>query len=151
MKMSTLELRWRTRSGGGSRTERQYLDYVIDGASLQDRLADNDQVTGLGCWLPEAEGEYIQQLLVRAPAESPTGRVPIYVCGECGDLGCGAITAVVERTPEGFVWRDFVFENDYDPAMIDPEPYRGIGPFLFNETQYWQVLNAKPVEGQRRP
>jgi hypothetical protein len=69
--------------------------------------------------------------------------VPIYVCGECGDLGCGAITAIVERTPEGFVWRNFAFENNYDATMTDLEPYRGVGPFFFNEAEYLQALNER--------
>lgn len=143
MKFATFELRWRTRSGGGGRTERRYLDFIIDGQSLQDRFEPSDHVTGFGCWIPEFERGYIQQLLARVPPESPTGRAPIYVCGECGDLGCGAITAVVERNTDGFIWREFVFENNYDPAMTDLDAYRGVGPFLFNNTAYWQVLNER--------
>jgi hypothetical protein len=74
-----------------------------------------------------------------------SGRVPLSVCAECGDLGCGAITALVERTPDGFVWRDFAFENNYDGTMTDMDSYRAIGPFMFNKTEYWQVLNERAV------
>jgi hypothetical protein len=145
MKPSMLELRWRTRSGAGSRTERRYLDFIIDGASLQDCFEPRDQVTGLGCWAANFEEMHIHQLLAEAPAESPTGRVPIYVCGECGDLGCGAITAFVERTPDGFLWRDFAYENDYDPEMTEIEAYREIGPFLFGTAEYRRALAERPV------
>jgi hypothetical protein len=31
--------------------------------------------------------------------------VPLYVCAECGDLGCGGVTAVVELTPDTVLWR----------------------------------------------
>jgi hypothetical protein len=137
MKTSSLELRWRVRSGGGGRTERRYLDFVVDGKSLYDRLGVGDQVTPLGCWPFETEREHIQQLL------SASGRVPLYVCAECGDLGCGAITALVERTPDGFVWRDFAFENNYDASITDAESYRAVGPFVFNKTEYWRVLNER--------
>ena len=116
MQRSTLELHWRVRAGGGGSTERRYLDFVVDGASLLDRLRGPDLVSGLGCWPSEFEHESLRQLLAQAPGASPSGRVPLYVCGECGDLGCGAITAIVERTPAGFAWRDFAFENDYDDA-----------------------------------
>jgi len=137
MNTSSLELRWRGRPGGGGRTERRYLDFVVDGISLYDRLGVGDQVTALGCWSVDSERAYIQQLL------SPSGRVPLYVCAECGDLGCGAVTALVERTGEGFVWRDFAFENNYDAATTDSDSYRAIGPFMFNKTEYWQVLNER--------
>lgn len=137
MSTSNLQLRWRIRSGGGGRTERRFLDFVVDGESLYDQLRVGDQVTALGCWPPDSERAHIQQLL------SASGRVPLYVCAECGDLGCGAITAFVERTPDGFVWRDFAFENNYDGTMTDMNSYRAIGPFVFNKTEYWQVLNQR--------
>jgi hypothetical protein len=137
MNQSRLELRWRVRSGGGGRTERRFLDFIVDGESLYDQLHFGDQVTALGCWPPDSERENIQRLL------SASGRVPLYVCAECGDLGCGAITALVERTPEGFVWRDFAFENNYDATMTDMDSYRAVGPFVFNKTEYWQLLNER--------
>ncbi len=115
MNPSSLEVRWRVRAGGGGRTERRYLDFLVDGVSLYDRLGLGDHVTPLGCWLPDAEREYTRKLL------AASGRVPLYVCAECGDLGCGAITALVERTSDGFVWRDFAFENNYDASITDAE------------------------------
>jgi hypothetical protein len=95
------------------------------------------KVTALGCWPPDSERKHIQQLL------STSGRIPLYVCAECGDLGCGAITVLVERTPDGFVWRDLAFENNYDASITDAESYRAVGPFVFNKTEYWQVLNKR--------
>lgn len=140
---STLGLRWRSRVVGDLQTPRRYLDFIVDGSSLQDRLRAGDVVTGLGCWLVGFERKHIRQLLAQAPAESPSGRVPIYVCAECGGLGCGAITAIVERTTDAFVWRDFVFENDYDDEMTDRETYRGVGPFRFDPAQYARLLNER--------
>src|ERR1044071_8719053 len=123
MDTSNLELHWRIRPGGDGRTERRYLDFVVDGESLYDQLPVGDQVTPLGCWPPDSEREHIQQLL------SASGRVPLYVCAECGDLGCGAITALVEWTSDGFVWSDFAFENNYDASITDAASYRAVGPF----------------------
>lgn len=137
MNPSSLELRWRVRSGGGGRTERRYLDFVVDGTSLYERLRVGDHVTPLGCWPVETEREHIQQLL------SASGRVPLSLCAECGDLGCGAITALVERTPDGFVWRDFAFENNYDTTMTDTESYCAVGPYVFSKAEYWRVLNER--------
>jgi hypothetical protein len=113
------------------------LEFVVDGTSLYDRLRVGDQVTALGCWPVETEREYIQQLL------AASGRVPLYVCAECGDLGCGAITTRVDRTPDGFVWHDFAFESNSDASMADAESYRAVGPFVFNKTEYWRVFNER--------
>ncbi len=136
MGASRFELHWRIRPGGDGRTERRYLDFVVNGESLYDQLRAGDQVTPLGCWAPDSEREHIQQLL------SASGLVALYVCAECGDLGCGAITALVERTPDGIVWRDFAFENPRrDDA--DVESYRAVGPLVFNKTEYRRVLNGR--------
>jgi hypothetical protein len=139
VKTSTLGLEWRTRPAGGGCTERRYLDFVVDGASMHDRLKQTDHVTPLGCWSADAELQSIRQLLAGGAAESPGGRVPLYVCGECGDLECGAVTALVERTANGFVWRNFKFGNGRD----DSDWYPGVGPFLFDATAYAQVLNGR--------
>jgi hypothetical protein len=135
MSVSRLGLRWRTRPGevhktGSFKTERRYLEFTIDGRSLQDEVRPSDHVSPIGCWTAEFQRHHLDQLLLRAAGESPTGRVPIFVCAECGDLGCGAVTVAVERTTEGFVWRDFAYENNYDPAMTDVDSYREVGPFL---------------------
>jgi hypothetical protein len=34
----------------------------------------------------------------------PPNRVAIYVCPECGDLGCGAITVAVSREEGTVIW-----------------------------------------------
>ena len=67
------------------------------------------------------------------------------MCAECGDLGCGAITALVERTLDGFVWRDFAFQHNDDASITDAESYRAVGPFVFNKTEYWHVLNERAI------
>ena len=137
MGLSTLELQWRVRIGGGGRTQRRYRDFVVDGASLLDRLgATDERVSVLGCWPDDSQRDAVQQLL------SAPGRVPLYVCAECGDLSCGAITALIERRSDGFVWRDFAFENS-DQAVTALDSYPNVGPFLFNKTQYWQVINER--------
>jgi hypothetical protein len=47
------------------------------------------------------------------------------------------------RADDGFVWRDFAFENNYDASMTDADSCRAIGPFVFNKTEYWQLLNQR--------
>lgn len=112
---SRLELRWRVRFGGKDRAERHYLDFVVDGQSLTHQFPGSDYVTPLGCWMPDAERTTIEQLLTGSQ------RLPLYVCAECGELRCGAITALVELRSDAVVWRAFVFENGLD-AEVMPAP-----------------------------
>jgi hypothetical protein len=120
------------------------LDFVIDGRSLKDRICVGDRVTPLGSWFPVPDQGFVEQLLGLRQGDSPSGRVPLYVCSECGDLGCGAITAVVERTDDTVVWRNFAYENNYDPEMTEVDAFRGVGPFVFSAAHYSQVFLELP-------
>lgn len=111
MRLSTFELDWRLRKGGRHTTERRYLDFVVDGHSLVDSVQPGDIIGCLGWGAKESERQSIEQLMLKAKSRLGDGRVPIYVCPECGDLGCGAVIARIERTPMGFRWADFGFED----------------------------------------
>ena len=146
VQFSTLTLDWRTRQGGGGKTQRDHLDFVVDGRSLLDRLPPVDNVGVLGWGPPEVEASAIAQLLLRQPSEMPGGRVPLYVCAECGDLGCGAVTAHVEKTSDAFVWSDLAWEVNYHFEPDDDgilRRYDDVGPFTFQKTEYWNVLNNR--------
>ncbi|MET7994592.1 hypothetical protein ABZU76_27240 [Amycolatopsis sp. NPDC005232] len=113
---------------GGIRTHREYLDFEIDGARLGESLRS------LG-----------DDVIAVAPADLgadalPDGRVPLFVCPECGDLGCGGVTVVLERTADEVVWRDFGWQTDYDPEVFR-ERYAGLGPFRFSRAQYDAMLS----------
>jgi hypothetical protein len=38
----------------------------------------------------------------------------MFICSEGGDLGCGAITVIVEKHNGAIVWRNFGYENNYE-------------------------------------
>jgi hypothetical protein len=67
----------------------------------------------------------------------------LFVCAECGDLGCGALTVQIAVTDGGIVWRDFAHENDYDPDMTERERFRAVGPFVFDAAQYAEALGRR--------
>jgi hypothetical protein len=136
--ISTLDVVWTTRSGGLGRTERSYLDFVVDGVPLSSRF-DVDLISPFG-WLDVEEQEAsIARLLTDRPPDLPNGRSALYVCPECGDLGCGAVTLSVERGPGVFIWKNFGFENNYED-VVHTRGYEDIGPFTFDDAQYRQVF-----------
>jgi hypothetical protein len=126
-----------------------------NGDAIFDELVIDDQPLGEYLWpgqqnhihispfgRPGARGQILAaytatQLLRKAPAPSASGRRPIYVCNECGDLGCGGVTAVIERQDTAIVWHDFGFET-HDPAdlqRIDPSPI-----FRFESSTYYALF-----------
>ena len=85
----------------------------------------------------------IGRLLLSGKADLPNDRRSFFVCSECGDLGCGAITAVVERQGETVWWKAFGYENTYEDTIVFDD-YKTVGPFTFNATAYEHTLAQVP-------
>jgi hypothetical protein len=151
---SRLELRALTRTGlqnsdGTFKSERHFLDFVIDGQSLWETLRKPDMASVLCAQYVEKEtANAVSRLLLNQKADLPNGRRSLFICSECGDLGCGAISVVVERQAESFTWNDFGYENTYEDK-ISLDAYRTIGPFTFDAIKYEQTL-IKAVDLLRR-
>ena len=136
--MATLELVRRDRKGGAKKTARSFLDFTIDGDSLYARLGEPlDLISPL--WLdhpaPDEKEKAIQRLLKQATGDLHSDRVSLYICPECGDLGCGAISAEIIFSENAVVWSDFGYENNYEDAVAR-ERYESIGPFEFDRVAY---------------
>lgn len=133
-----------TVSGAVTKQERHSVDFTVNGESLLDKLVKSDggHADFMGCMVlgfPEQNAQAVNMLVCVQPPDSESGRVLFYVCPECGDLGCGAYGAFVERTGSTYVWRDFAYENGCD----DPRFLTDIGPFVFESTLYEsEVLRA---------
>jgi hypothetical protein len=139
---SKLELVWRTRRGGSGRTQRNYLDFVVNGQSLHDLLKLGDNIGCLGWLSQDSEQSILQQLMTERYSVLENDRYPIYVCAECGDISCGAITVQIEKMQNGFVWKNLGYENDYDESMRDLESYKSVGPYYFKREDYVEALQS---------
>ncbi len=146
--MDTLTLEHRHRKGesfknGSSKVERNYIDFIVSGQSLGQLfgLPEFDLIGSFG-WNDnkEYENKQINEFLGLEKPELKTGRTCFYVCPECGDIGCGAITATIEVTEKNVIWKDFGYENNYsDPDLSD---YKEIGPFTFDIKRYSAILEG---------
>lgn len=144
--MAKLSLAQRTRpgqgpTGGGTKTQRTFLDFVVDGRSLFDDVTAHGHDLISCLWLPEdvLATAARDRLLLRAPGDLPSGRVALYVCPECGDLGCGGISARVTRDGPRITWSVFGSENNYEPPLT---PLAEMGPFEFDFDEYAAVLGG---------
>ena len=129
--ISALELAWNVRGGGGGRTERRFLDYVVDGTPLSS-VIKADVISPFG-WCVAAEQVKAASRLVReASPDLPEERVSLFVCPECGDLDCGAVGITVDRGQGLVIWRDFAFESNGERSSY------ALGPFRFDGRAYHQ-------------
>ncbi|CAL9373358.1 oxidoreductase [Streptomyces sp. Tu 3180] len=129
-------------AGGDYQVHRDFVDFVVDGRPLLFRLSDLDAVSPLASDVPPAIfTAQVRGLLLEAEAPLPAGRYIVYGCPECADLACGAVTAVIERDGEDFVWRDFAWQTGVH-ADLELNGYHGIGPFRFRGAEYRTALAA---------
>jgi hypothetical protein len=77
----------------------------------------------------------VDRILLKSDADFANVRRALFVCAECGDLGCGAITVLVKRTADRVVGDDFGYENTYEERLTSDD-YADVGPFEFEFHQY---------------
>lgn len=136
---SRLELVRAVRVGGGGRTAREYIDFVIDGVPLRGRITA-DVITPLGWGVPAEQGTAIGRLLRQAEPDLPGMRCSLYVCPECGELGCGAVGVVIDRGDGAIVWRDFAWQLPASGAAPE-ETKLDLGPFSFEGLAYVRLFD----------
>jgi len=95
-------------------------------------------------WDLESGVGWLASLSLGLQASLPAGRVELYVCRGCGDLGCGALTVHIERCGQVVRWSQFGWEDD-----LTDEPHTAIESpleFTFQAAAYDETLS---VVGQR--
>lgn len=117
----------------------RYDDLVSDGRSLASYLCPDEppwttHISPFG-W-PRATGPTVArhaaaELLRKTPGRLTPGRRPLYICNDCGHVGCGASTAVVERGGDVIIWRAFGFEDDHDPGRLPERWFPQVPTFHF--------------------
>jgi hypothetical protein len=119
-----------------------YFEIEVDGRRLAHHFAGPSgshpsQLSPLG-WSSAIEAhraKVVLQFLAEGPAEFKSGRVPVLVCEECGDVGCGAFAVRVVREGALIKWTDWALENGKDPAQDITWPTRP-GDFTFEQNDY---------------
>lgn len=141
------------------REQGEQHDFVIDGERLSEQLRhldvpepenyglqDFDLVSVADLVWPEAAVSALRQLagVEQRSRDWPLepGRLPLYVCPMCGDLGCGALTVEVVQEGESVTWRDFRVEDGLaHEGGIDLSSF---GPITFDAAQYAEAL-MRPI------
>jgi hypothetical protein len=149
----------------GIKHERYSVDFLVNGVSLFEATKAAMEAgatrTGemAGCFWVSGDNASIkahnQALAEEFTFARPTAiremdgcierhRVMLFVCPACGDLGCGAITADIERDGDLVVWSRFGYQNDWQNEdgtnWDDFESYKSTGPFRFAWDAYKEVI-----------
>lgn len=109
------------------------IDLLVDGQTIGTRIE-----TGQTRPVTVAYREPWLHLLPETLADGRSGRKALYVCSECGDLGCGGLLCVVEAEGDRVVWRDFAW--DATAGEEDAQRYPEVGPFYFERAAYEDAL-----------
>ncbi len=86
---------------------------------------------------------YAKQLLMKEPSSFLDGRVPLYICACCGDLGCGATTVLIEEFGDFFQWSEFGKESVWTEStgkIWQSEYMKRTGPFYFDKVDYKNAI-----------
>lgn len=139
---SQLALKPATRSGGGGKTAREFLDILVDGKSLYEefRSTGHDLISCLGWGSLKAHQESVDRLLLRAAPDFKNGRNSLFVCPECGGLDCGAISILITMDAVEVRWKDFGYENTYDEETPLLGSYAHLPELRFRRADYESVL-----------
>ena len=144
-----------TSENGMTRKERHSVDFVVNGISLFVGLGagKHDMCGRFSRETPEWNHDSARTFCLEGAADVGLehGRVMLFVCSECGDLACGAITCRIRKDGESYIWESFAYENGYDAGMTDFASYSHMGPFRFSKEQYRKViLGAESIEPDGR-
>ncbi|PZS25972.1 MAG: hypothetical protein DLM59_19240 [Pseudonocardiales bacterium] len=136
------------RKDGLSKSPVAYLDFTVNGTRLLEQLhahaAENLDYVGViqDAWPVETVAA-IERLLGQCPGDLPDGRVSLYVCPECGRLGCGALTARVALEHDTVTWRAIGIQTDYEEDILAFGDADDFPDIAFERSSYEHVLRRE--------
>lgn len=136
----------RKRRSQTSQTQREFLDFIVSGTSIYSELVSRnyDYISCLG-WVGDSyDTQARRRLLIKDPGEMTYGRVGLYICPECVDPYCGAITVKITDDANSIIWSDFAYDNFMkdDPDFFIFEQLDGLGPFKFDRKEYIKLFSC---------
>ena len=118
---------------------RKYLDFIISGQSLREYLESKNKsnVTPFG-FFPSVEEQKraLREFKFQEKTQLKDNRVELYLCEDCGDIGCGSVTAEIKDLGDKIIWRKFAFQSNPDEIsqLLDVEQIE------FERQNYFQAF-----------
>lgn len=143
--MDTLTFEKAKRQIGSNQTPREFFDFIVSGQSLRKILdiENADYISPLGWGINKEYDNYILNVFrLKEKSELSSGRTMLYVCPECGDIDCGAITAIIKDYDDRIIWTEFGFETEYNGLT---EKYDPVKQIEFKRAEYFDAFSKLPV------
>lgn len=139
--MDILRLERRIRKGSNNTTERSYYDFIINEKSLSEKLnmVQRDLIGSFGWAMNDYDRALAKQFMGLQKSDLDSARYPLFVCPECGDIGCGMITIDIVFEPNQVIWENFAYENGYEP--IDFEYFEYPIVYIFDKEDYLKIFD----------
>lgn len=105
-----------------TQTVSRCTELLIDGRSARSLVEQPGQASALDSWPLDVMVEALRSGRMTSLGWPDEKRVPLFVCGDCGDPACGAVTCRVTVGPTTVTWSDVAWENFYEPndtAVLD--------------------------------
>lgn len=94
-----------------------YYDFIISGKSLREYLGlkDYQSATPLNSWFIKMYMiQSLKEFRLQNKTELPGNRLHLYVCADCGEIDCGAVTVEIIDKGDRIVWTKFANQSDKD-------------------------------------
>jgi len=137
------------RPGHRNRSRCDYDDYYVNGKRLAEILNIADFIPPFGWLESNLESEFANMLLLQAPSNLRTGRIPLFVCPECVDYGCGVGTCNVQLSAGIVTWSHFGWESSYQEDLHQEAIDKSL-VLRFDETLYKALFASKTNLHYRR-
>ena len=118
------------------------LYWTVNGVRLRRQLGSQiDEVEPMKSrWPLDTVVAYLDQLSAPRSGEFSFGHAGLLVCGECGDLECGALTVAVDFENTTVTWSDFRWQQP--SGWADGVPADPPITFTFDRDAYLQTIAA---------
>lgn len=131
----------------------EFIDIVIDGKSFLNLM----ELNGLGIttaisshFEKPMQPTELRDLLAKGLSvpELTSGIVPVYVCGECGDYGCGVFGWKIRFGKDTVTWSNFGWDDNLNETLDEddePDPQYLHKTITFDRAQYFEALEHIPA------
>jgi len=121
-------------------SDRQYLEFIVSGQPLHEYLGVKEQsrVTPFGFFPDKKEQKRaLREFRFQQRSLLIDNRVELYICEDCGDIRCGAITTKIIDEGDKIIWAQFATQND--PEEISE--LLAVEQIEFNRQDYFKAFS----------
>lgn len=119
------------------------FDWAVDGRPLgvwAARWTTRVSAPSVSGELPTRDTTDLHALLATSASRLGSGRVPLYTCALCADVGCGVLAVRVTVADDVVTWTDFAWEDGL-PENSGPDPdFADVPVVRFDRAAYTRTI-----------